>query len=605
MLNSLPSKRSSNIELERREIEVALSRSETPSLVLIYPPADELRRIRDNYVPKVSLRDTLKQDPFDLRSRYRNELERLLRKEASLRDSATFLNHIANLYALTNERGRSRDYMLRASQIGDAAFFASELARSYVIDGNLAAASDAFARIDMVNSVEAHLINGQIALMRNDVPTAARFIKLALSLDAINVDANIAQGGLKLLSGEPAHAIRHFRVAIDEGHVSSNVHVNLALCHYLLGDSLHAARDLQRAVSINPTNENALVFFADLSFEISKADDAIPALRKYLTFEENSEAAWNRLARGYFVTERYRDALEALHHEANLTTKPAVWNNIAVVYDRMGETRKAEGYFNLALTLAQKDEAEHAASMVPVLRNLAAHHIANKKSERALTLTTSALELGNARKLNIDAVLPTHIDALINTGKIAEAKALARDVLASETVVSTVRFSILTSMCAALADTDSKEEILQLCSQLQAMSDNDGDLPEPLVLRGLNNAMFAYLQIGEVAAAEAVAKRMAHHVHRDPFVTATFGLLALKRHRLERGIGLYKEAIGIARDRTLKDQIRQRQNFELGRIYLAHRELKDARNSLDRAVNEKLGTDVVRRRAKALLASIK
>ena len=611
MLNSFPSKRDVQIELKERNIEVTFDRSDSPRIVLEFPPAHELRRIRSGFMPTVSLREALLQDPFDLRSLYEIELSRLKSKDSTSQQSSTVLNRLSNLYFLTEQREQSRQYLERAAEISNSDFFQDEIASSYLLEGNVDAARSALGDGDLSKSVSRCLLFFQMALIERDNVAARFFISAALEIDPISVDANIAQGGFCLLNGEPENAIRHYRTAIEEAPVSSTVFVNLAVCHYLLGNSFRAVKSLRQAIALNPTNENALIFYSDLLHELDRSKDGITALRKFINFEEKSEAVWNRLARSYFLEADYSEALDALSTEANLTNNPVVFNNIAVVLARMGDGEKAVRYYNLALKLIEQRQSESSFDAevtsnytIPILKNLSIHYLTAGKFGKALHFSSRAWDLVLQHNSGSSQVIPTHVNALLRNNEIVTAEKVASDWLSTQPQDPDAMLAVLSSLCAGLADTGPTKQTQRFIEMVYDVGSRAELVSTSWIVRAFNNAMFASLQLDNVERAEVFAGYLAPYVHSNPFVTATFGLLALKKSKLEQGRALYTEAISLAWNRMLKDQIRQRQNFELGRTYLLQNEMALAKRHLTRASREKLGTTEVKELAASLLRAL-
>ena len=611
MLNSFPSKRDVQIELKERNIEVTFGRSDSPRIVLEFPPAHELRRIRSGFMPTVSLREAILQDPFDLRSLYEIELSRLKTKDSTSQQSSTVLNRLSNFSFLTEQREQSRRYLERAAEISNSDFFQDEIASSYLLEGNVGAARSVLGDADLSKSVSRCLLFFQMALIERDNVAAGFFINAALEIDPISVDANIAQGGFCLLNGEPENAIRHFRTAIEEAPVYSNVFVNLAVCHYLLGNSFRAVKSLRQAITLNPTNENALIFYSDLLHELDRSKDGISALRKFLQFEEKSEAVWNRLARSYFLEADYSEALNALYTEANLTNNPVVFNNIAVVLARMGDGEKAVRYYNLALKLIEQRQSESSFDAevasnytISILKNLSIHYLTAEKFGKALHFSSRAWALVLQHNSGSNQVIPTHVNALLRNNEIVMAEKVASGWLSTQPQDPDAMLAVLSSLCAGLADTGPTEQTQRFIEMVFDVGSRAELASASWIVRAFNNAMFASLQLDNVERAEVFAGYLAPYVHSSPFVTATFGLLALKKFKLEQGRALYTEAISLAWNRMLKDQIRQRQNFELGRTYLLQNEMALAKRHLTRASREKLGTKEVKELAVSLLRAL-
>lgn len=594
MLNIRESKRSARIELTRRNIEVALGGSETQNLFLVYPPVDELEDIRDSYSPTITLREAMLQDPFDLRSIFSYDLEVMKEKESRFKESSTYLNQLANLSSLVDDERQARQYLKTAIKYDDVGFFSNQVARSYANEGNLAAAVEFLDNPGLATDINSLTLSAQLALANQDVMQARELIDSALSIDRIDSDANIIKGGLCLMGGQPQLAVRHYRTAINETRVSSNVFVNLAVCHFLLGHPHKAARSLSNAITVNPANENAVVFYADVLFELNMSGGEIGPLLRLVDFDSKSDVAWNRLGRSYYVNQKYNRALEALKHEVTLTNNPAAWNNIAVTHWRNSDYLKSEKYYNYALRLASENLSEHGQIAFGIIRNLASHYLSLDQFGQALKTARAGKELAIENGFDDSGIAVSLITAVLRTNGIEAAVDTAQDFLDRQDLDVNVRLEIIARLIGMHGEFgSSSEDVAPLLVAATSYLDADENIPERILFHLTNNMMFTFLQLDMLEKADFLSRKLSKYVLEDPFTTATFGLLNLKKGRIKKGKELYNSAIGIARDRKLKDQIRQRQNLELGRQYLKIGDNKKASVALHRAVSEKLGLDYV------------
>jgi len=115
----------------------------------------------------------------------------------------------------------------------------------------------------------------------------------------------------------------------------------------------------------------------------------------------------------------------------------------------------------------------------------------------------------------------------------------------------------------------------------------------------INNIAFALIEIGSLDEADRLLQRLSDRVHKDPYPTATLGLLHLKRGRLEKGKFLYDEAVRLAVSDQDKRRIRQKLNLELA-LYWMPLNNNNALKYLDRVVAEKRGVSQISSQATTL-----
>jgi len=99
-----------------------------------------------------------------------------------------------------------------------------------------------------------------------------------------------------------------------------------------------------------------------------------------------------------------------------------------------------------------------------------------------------------------------------------------------------------------------------------------------------NNVAFAYAEGGRLEIAEQYLGRIADRIHRDPYPTATLGLIDFKKGNIKRGSERYEEAISVAVSRPDKRRIRQKYYLELGK-YLIESDHSKALRLLRRAAS--------------------
>src|SRR5690606_9411385 len=109
---------------------------------------------------------------------------------------------------------------------------------------------------------------------------------------------------------------------------------------------------------------------------------------------------------------------------------------------------------------------------------------------------------------------------------------------------------------------------------------------------------FSMLQLGERDSAQRYLDKISNVVGRDPYATAKHGLYHLAKGEVVEGVGRYRQAISIAYDRSLKDRIRQRMHFELGKHYLHVNREDKARVNFERAMAQKYGFEFVAEQAR-------
>ncbi len=99
----------------------------------------------------------------------------------------------------------------------------------------------------------------------------------------------------------------------------SDVHRILAAVHLLQGDHAQAAYHQSRALQLNPNDDLIVVQQGEILTWQGQAEEGIGWIQRAMRLNPyHPERFWSHLARAYFVTRRYGEAVEALHRIATL-----------------------------------------------------------------------------------------------------------------------------------------------------------------------------------------------------------------------------------------------------------------------------------------------
>ena len=118
-----------------------------------------------------------------------------------------------------------------------------------------------------------------------------------------------------------------------------------------------------------------------------------------------------------------------------------------------------------------------------------------------------------------------------------------------------------------------------------------------------NNVAFALTEAGRLDEAEKYLGQIASRLHKDPYPTATLGLVSFRRGHVDRAVLRYREAIGLAKSRQDKMRIRQKLNLELARHYMESNPTK-ARRLFASIIEKGGGEPALIEQARAALAML-
>jgi len=592
-------------QLDARKVDVIpesirVKLSDMPnSAALVLPSPAELRQLKKDYAPEISLTDfTASDDPLDLKGMYEEEISRLECKTERFRGSAKFLTHIANLNSLIGKLAEAARYIKSATDARDEPFLVHELGTILIDQSNVDEAWSLFQNCDLKEDVYANLRLAHLSTLRNELSEADRFVQNALAIDSTDYGARMFDGALNLWKNNWEKAIRSFRVAAESSDSSSALFVNLAAAHWGLGQEEKAIRSLRRAIFLDPLNENAVLFLSGVMFMRNTPEDCVAPLLNTLTYEQKNASLWSRIARAYWEmavednnnSQLLRKSLDALKTQASIENKSGVWNNIGVVNIYLDQRAKAHRFFTQSMVRAQDLGEDPALPLSNLLSNL----IHGKKFDDAYKISTEFLgsinDEAKQQSSSFSRVLVQRIICLEAIGKRDEASKEAEQLLDDAISDKEVKFELLIHLffhrTVVNPDLETVIRFLPLAQSILAESD---DLKGAARERAVNNTVFAMLSVNDLDGARFYLNELSPLVGVDPFITATYGLFLLKTGRLERAEETYKKAVSLAHDRNTKSRIRQRMLLELGKAYMEIKEPKVSRKFLKNVSKQKGG----------------
>ena len=130
---------------------------------------------------------------------------------------------------------------------------------------------------------------------------------------------------------------------------------------------------------------------------------------------------------------------------------------------------------------------------------------------------------------------------------------------------------------------------LPYVEQLSKDLEYSDQLPSELIVRSQNHIVFYYLSFGHLNKAEHILLSMSNYIHKDPFITATFGMYHIIKGNIERGKEYYLQAIRMVSDAKLQRRIKQRMHYEIGKALYFVNDYRNAKKQLEKALQVKDG----------------
>lgn len=573
-------------------------------LALETEPLEDVSQIRGLRQAAFSLKDHIADDTA-LSEEAGVRLKWLLAKSNRFSESATFHNRVANLHAALGDIQMEKVSLERAFDISSSNFFKQRWAESLLRRNSLDEAASIFDALSAAPENNRALLGmAAVCVRRGDYVGAREWVDQLCSRGDQSFDLKIFSSGLDLIEGRFSQAISNLRHALSIRENSSVAYSNMGIAFLNLGQAEKAFNSFKRANTLDPFNRTALIALADIGCSLGKNDDAISPLRYYVRFEQKDAGVWSKIARSLFGMRMYRECVDALHNQGAVAESVEVWNNLGVCYSALGDKEKAFRCLRHSLT---KVEADDNRSVWMVARNSCQLLAENKSPQDVLKATDYLLEGDSVFELakteHISDILLMRLQALESLGRRLEAISLAEEVLTADRVDPKLQRELLIALIGSYGLLGIKLE------RLNSLIDFSNNLVRSEVfssadrLRLANNVAFAFAETGRQEDALKMIQSVADRLHKDAYLTATFGLICIKRGDLERGVGLYREAVGLAPRLLDKNRIRQKLNLEMAKAFAANHDYVRARRALDKATTIR-GDVELKRQAERLLTRI-
>lgn len=604
MLNIQDFQKINEIEAQPRDIDIIVDEESQFRLAFELPTAVTLKASHCRVVEKISVTEIAEQDPFNFKELFHQEFVKLSNKSERFKDSRSFILKLAGVATLSGEYDSAEAMLSESISRNYSPQLLHKLGDTLILKGRHDKALEVFEQADLDNDVYSNLKIAYIHTWRNDIAMAYKFLEKAQTIDPSDFRTRMFMGGIQLNSGQCEKAIRSFRVASSMKKDSSVLHVNLAASHWSLGHTDKTVKELRKAIAINPLNENALIFYADIMHQLGKNTSIVALLEYFVSLNQKSKFIWERLARAYYFTKKFPKAKNALEHQLSIAVEPHVYSNLGLVHWQLKEHKPAFHYMSEAIDKARHDNKQLA---IPLL------NMAILLNEKKLFKESSKLLRGFIEQNNDDV-----------DGRIL-AKIAIQYFVSLESLEDTATSAVELKRFLNKSNIDVEGRVLLLCCKiysdavimkdreecekstenlLSLMQGNREEISEESLRFANNNIAFNCLLNNSLSDAQKFLSKTMKYVNIDPYCTATYGLLHIKKGEVEEGIRLYETAISLANGRDFKDRIRQRMYFELGKYFISIGNTKDAAKYLIKSTKETNGYRYVSVEANNLLKAI-
>lgn len=569
LTNNLPSPRE-NLEVTPRPIELMLAEDGVSPLTLILQPLEDIAEMQVYSKVSFSLKEFAAVEWGKMENIFAGELQELKLKEGRFHNAPIFYNRLANMAELIGDRNQEEGYLISARKLADDDFVAHRIGDNYIARKLNVDAEKLFSGLNLEKDLYANLRLAYFHVQRKDLDAALASVNKAALIDPLDFGVHLFEGSLRLVRGEYEQAIQCFRFAAEDRQTSSPLFTNLALAYIYIGKAEKAFASLRKAVALDPSNENSIALLADYAFMKERNEDAVPSLRLFLQFEQKNASMWARLARALLEMKEHSEAIAALKRQGSIESTCLVWNNLGVAYHRSRNRKKAYEAFRHAMKL----EIESPTwDFFLAARNLIILLVEDRAYKEVLSFTKNILSDDYNDMILRDPQLADicifHVSSLYHTGDSKNAVHITEQLLSTNGVVPNVVAWLATSLISYYSlEEETRPIALELVKRYEGMINTLHPQYAQIKSMLVNNIAFAYLEDGQIELAKEYLHKLSNIIHKEPYATATLGLLHMRMGNIERAESLYEESIHLARMPEDKNRIRQKLNLELGLKYL-------------------------------------
>lgn len=558
-----------NLVISPSSIEMVIEDDGVGPFSIFLPPLEEILEIRSLSGSNFSLKDHVEKKGKFIENDFRYEIEKLEEKRDRFHDSQVYFNRLSNLAELANLSEKSLSYLNEAKEIKNNSFINHRIGDTLVTLGRVTESEKIFSSLDLKSDIYANLRMAYFSIKRFELEKSTVYVKNALEINPVNYSARLLDGALSIVLGHYELAVRSLRIASFERPTSAIAKTNMAIAYLYLNNHEKALTELKKAVALDPLNQNAITLLSDLSNVLDCDEEAVPSLRFFLQFEQKIPTLWSRLARALLKIGNIEESVAALKRQGSIEDTSEVWNNLGVAYTKQKSLKKAYECFAHSMRLGQDNPNQYflaGRNLAFLLSENKMFHELIRFSETLLTEDTNEVTIKDDVLSDIWAI---YLFTLASERKLEKFLDVARDVLRKNDTAPRLQAWIVNGLLAHFSLTSGAEGITaSLIQKYKGLADDLS--PKDTSRRDmlLNNIAFFYAEHGDITKSEMYLRRISYLLHKEPYPTATLGLINMRKGNTDKAIRLYEEAIHLSTNKLDKVKIRQKLNFELAKYYL-------------------------------------
>ena len=456
----------------------------------------------------------------------------------------------------------------------DKTFFPAiaNLARCYSIKGDFDRALEIYEDLEQMSKDDVRFLSN-IALIhfsKKDFNVSQQYLKRALSLDKENHSLLNNLGLVNLAKNNVSNAISLIRRAVRIKNDDYTAYNNLGVCYLALNNYRKALHFFKIAYKLNKNARDVIKNITNTYHRIGDHNRVVDLLDEYVRIHPEDIELRSLLGWSYFNLEEYKKCIKQLQQSLNHTKEEEInkiaslYNNMAVVYDKIGYTKKA-------LDLYSKSLEKNPNANVIVLNNVIAFSFKHSS-------------LKNTKKI-IDSSLEIHPGNHVLLGYLGRFYEERHEYEEAKDIYYRIHKSDKTNLMPYLRLSSIDLDVFENTSDALAILEEGLPLFHESVAF-INNYAYCQLLIGDIPKAKKYLEKIKNV--EDVYLSATRGLLSIKEGDILEGRKLYNRAAFLAMDdKNLKARVNQKKFLELGKYYYNIGEKKEALRLLEKGLKFK------------------
>lgn len=437
----------------------------------------------------------------------------------------------------------------------------ANLAECYVQKGELEEAIKIYKSYEIYFKDDIKYLNN-ISLLyfkTENIKKALLILEKAYRIDKKDTAVLNNLGIVNLSNKNPSKAIFYLRQALKINYRDHSLYNNLGVCFVFIKNLRKALTNFRISYLLNKSARNITHNLSNAYIELSEYESSISILSEYLESEPDDLEQRNKIAWCYFKLNLFRKCLNELKRSLEGINKEekkflaSLYNNIAVVYDRLGNIPKARSYFIKGLKVYKKPDNI-------IIFNIIDFFFKYNKLDKAKSFIDLGLSM-NPKNSTLLNYLGNYYLAL---SEYQLAKKYYEQAIEIDEKSLDACLGLSTIELDVLEDTDKALRILEKGIEYH---------PENISM--INNYAYCLILRGDLSKAIRIIDGV--DFRDSVHLTATLGLLCIKQGNLEEGRKYYNRAAQIAKNnKELRYLVLQKKELELSLYYLKDGNKKEA-----------------------------